>query len=116
MVFFQSKIPIWVKFGRACNRRCILWSFGLFYGQKVYFMDLWYVLWSFGIFSPVLVRCTEKNLATLLLYPPANAKLRQFSSASRAAAFRFFDKTKKIRFKSKFWCETVLPTPPKKHH
>jgi hypothetical protein len=23
-------------------------------------------LWSFGIFSPVLVSCTKKNLATLL--------------------------------------------------
>jgi hypothetical protein len=28
-------------------------------------MAIWYNLWSFGIFSPILVRCTEKNLATL---------------------------------------------------
>jgi hypothetical protein len=64
-----------------------MWSFGIFYGHLiyfmviVYFMAIWYVLWSsgiyyshlvyvpilwsFGIFSPVLVCCTKKNLATL---------------------------------------------------
>jgi hypothetical protein len=26
---------------------------------------IWYILWSFGIFSPFLVCCAEKNLATL---------------------------------------------------
>jgi hypothetical protein len=43
-----------------------------FYGYLVYFMLIRYILWSFGIFSPVLVRCTKKNLATLLhgLPPP----------------------------------------------
>jgi hypothetical protein len=29
-------------------------------------MAIWYILWSCGIFSPVLVFCTKKNLATLL--------------------------------------------------
>jgi hypothetical protein len=29
-------------------------------------MAIWYILWSFGIFYPVLVYCTEKNLATLV--------------------------------------------------
>jgi hypothetical protein len=28
-------------------------------------MDIWFILWRFGIFFPVLVYCTEKNLATL---------------------------------------------------
>jgi hypothetical protein len=29
-------------------------------------MSIWHILWSFGIFLPVLVRCTDKNLATLM--------------------------------------------------
>jgi hypothetical protein len=32
----------------------------------MYFMAIWNNLRSFGIFSPVLVSCTEKNLATLV--------------------------------------------------
>jgi hypothetical protein len=28
-------------------------------------MDIWYILWSFGIYFPILVFCTNKNLATL---------------------------------------------------
>jgi hypothetical protein len=28
-------------------------------------MSIWYVLWSFWYFFPVLVCCTQKNLATL---------------------------------------------------
>jgi hypothetical protein len=65
----------------------ILWLFGIFYGNLVYFMVIWYILWLFGIFygylvyfmatylvyfmviwyifSPVLVCCTKKNRATL---------------------------------------------------
>jgi hypothetical protein len=27
---------------------------------------MWYILWLFGTFFPVLVCCTNKNLATLL--------------------------------------------------
>jgi hypothetical protein len=51
----------------------ILWSFG------IYFVVIWYILWSFGIFCghlvyfvviwyifPVLMRCTKKNLTTLV--------------------------------------------------
>jgi hypothetical protein len=30
-----------------------------------YITPILYILWSFGIFSPVLVCCTKKNLATL---------------------------------------------------
>jgi hypothetical protein len=29
-------------------------------------MAFWHILWPFGIFFPVLVCCTEKNLATLM--------------------------------------------------
>jgi hypothetical protein len=38
-------------------------------GNFIYFSANWYnfmyILWSFGAFFPVLVCCTEKNLATL---------------------------------------------------
>jgi hypothetical protein len=56
-----------------------LWLCCLFYGQMVSFMVIWYILRSFGIFCgrfvyfvvvwyifPILVCCTEQNLATLL--------------------------------------------------
>jgi hypothetical protein len=45
---------------------------GIFYGHLVYFTAISYILWTFGIFygnlvhfPPVLVYCTEKNLAAL---------------------------------------------------
>jgi hypothetical protein len=38
----------------------ILWPNGIF-------LAIWYIEWSFGIYFPVLVCCTEKNLATLML-------------------------------------------------
>jgi hypothetical protein len=40
-----------------------------FYGHSAYFTAKWYtcILWSFGILFPVLVHCTEKNLATIKL-------------------------------------------------
>jgi hypothetical protein len=64
---FQTKIPIWVNFGGSCKGRCwyILWSFCLFFGHWLYFVAIWESLWSFAIYSPVLVYCIEKNLATL---------------------------------------------------
>jgi hypothetical protein len=64
----KTKFPLWVNFGRSCNRRCcyVLWPFGIFYGQLVNSMAIWYILWSFGKFFLVLVFCTKKNLATLL--------------------------------------------------
>jgi hypothetical protein len=55
-----------------------LWLCGIFCGNLVYFVAIWYFLWLFGIvcairyilglfgiFSPVFVCCTNKNLATL---------------------------------------------------
>jgi hypothetical protein len=38
--------------------RHILWSFGIFCGDLVYFVVIWYLF-------PVLVYCSKKNLATL---------------------------------------------------
>jgi hypothetical protein len=65
---FKPKILIWVYYGGSCNGRYwyILWPFGIFYSHVVYFVDIWCILWLFGIFCPVLVRCTKKNLATLV--------------------------------------------------
>jgi hypothetical protein len=44
----------------------------ILYRHLVCFMDIWYVLWTFDMFCgnlvylfPVLVCCTQKNLATL---------------------------------------------------
>jgi hypothetical protein len=66
---FKPKIPIWGNFGGPWNIQCwyILWPFGKFYNHLVYFMAIWYILWEFGQFSTVLVCCTKKNLATLVL-------------------------------------------------
>jgi hypothetical protein len=33
----------------------ILWRFGIFYGDLVYFMAIWYILWRFGIFFVHLI-------------------------------------------------------------
>jgi hypothetical protein len=54
---FKPKIKIWINFGGSCNPRSwyILWTFGIFYGHLVYFMDIWYILWTFGIFYGHLV-------------------------------------------------------------
>jgi hypothetical protein len=71
MVSFQTKIPNWVNFGGLYIGKCwyIVWSFGTFYRHLGYVMAIWYILGQFGIFFPVLVCCTEKNLATLMLTP-----------------------------------------------
>jgi hypothetical protein len=41
------------------HMKYILWTFGTFYGHLV-------ILWQFSIFSPILVYCVKKSLATLL--------------------------------------------------
>jgi hypothetical protein len=43
-----------------------MYVIGNFYGHLVHFVAIWYILWPFGMFSPVLVCCTKKNLATLI--------------------------------------------------
>jgi hypothetical protein len=74
---FKPKISIWVNFGESCNERCwyILWPFGILYGYLVYCMVIGYNIWLYGICTyfmviwyifHVLVRCTKKNLATLM--------------------------------------------------
>jgi hypothetical protein len=47
----------------------------IFYGHLVYFMAVLYREWPFGIFSPVLVRCTKKKLATQVLIMSSVSKL-----------------------------------------
>jgi hypothetical protein len=65
---FKPKIPIWVFFGGPWIGKylCILWPFGIFYGDLGYFVTILYILCSFGTFFPVLVSCTKNNLATLV--------------------------------------------------
>jgi hypothetical protein len=74
MVSFQTKNPYLGKFLGAWIGKCgyILWPFGIFYGDLGYFMT---ILYSFGTFFPVLVTCTKKNLATLLLLQPRSGQL-----------------------------------------
>jgi hypothetical protein len=43
----------------------ILWPFGIYYGQIGTFYVHSLMYWQFGIFSPDLVYCVKKNLATL---------------------------------------------------
>jgi preprotein translocase subunit SecG len=52
----KPKIQFWANFGRSCNGRrcCVLWPFGIFYGQLVNSMVIWYILLSYGIFFLVL--------------------------------------------------------------
>jgi hypothetical protein len=71
----KPKITIWVNFGGSCKRKCwlILWQFGVFYGQLLYLHTL-----PFGIFSPFLVRCTNKDLAILAVSRVKNANFFQF--------------------------------------
>jgi hypothetical protein len=48
MVYFLTKIAIWVNFEGFCNGRrwYILWTFDLF-------KAIWYIWWSFGIFAVI---------------------------------------------------------------
>jgi hypothetical protein len=54
MVYFQTKNPNLVKFGRVCNVRCwyILLPFGKFSIHLLYFVAIWDLLRPFGIFFP----------------------------------------------------------------
>jgi hypothetical protein len=49
---FSNKIQIWVTLGGSCNGRSwyILWTLGLYCGQLVYVISIWYRVWSCGIF------------------------------------------------------------------
>jgi hypothetical protein len=45
MVCFHTKIPIWGNFGGPNVGKCwyILWPFGLFYGNLVLLVVIWYI-------------------------------------------------------------------------
>jgi uncharacterized membrane protein YczE len=68
---FKPKIPIWVNFGWPkigmliyfLPTSNILQTFWIFF-------IIWCILCSFGTFFPVLVSCTEKNLAALAMTTP----------------------------------------------
>jgi hypothetical protein len=71
MVYFQTKNPNLGKVWRITQRkmliyfmsiRYILRPFAKFYGHLVYFLVIWYIL-------HILVICSKKNLATLVLRP-----------------------------------------------
>jgi hypothetical protein len=51
---FKPKFQIWVNFGGFGNGRCcyILWTFGLFYGQIVCYMDIWYIYGKLVLLFP----------------------------------------------------------------
>jgi hypothetical protein len=74
MVYFQTKIAIWVNFLGTLVRKCliylmdiwnILWTLVKFYDLFVQFVETLYILCSFGTFFPVLVSRTKKDLAAL---------------------------------------------------
>jgi hypothetical protein len=67
MVSFQTKNPNLGKFWRALDGKMliyfrVIWNilriFGIFYDHLVHFVFIWYIF-------PVLVSCTQENLATL---------------------------------------------------
>jgi hypothetical protein len=68
---FKTKIPILVNFEVSCNCRFwyILCPFGPTYSHFVHFVAIWFIVWLSGIIFPILVRCTENNLAILLSSP-----------------------------------------------
>jgi hypothetical protein len=68
MVCFQTKNPNLGKFLRVLQWKMMVYFMDTLSILRsfVIFMDIWYSSWQFGIFSPVLVFCTEINLATLL--------------------------------------------------
>jgi hypothetical protein len=72
MVYFQTKNHYLGKFWKVLQ-----WKMLVFCIYFVYFAAKWYILIvicyilsPFGTFFPILVRCTDKNLATLLSTKP----------------------------------------------
>jgi hypothetical protein len=80
MAYFQTNNPYLGKFWRDLQWRTLVyifcghweyfWPFGTCFGHLVYFMVICYIVWLFGTFSPVLVCCAMKNLATMLRSRP----------------------------------------------
>jgi hypothetical protein len=67
--FSNQKNPNLGQFMRAIDRRLFKYFLDIwnFYGHLEYFETIWYILFSFGTFFHILVSCTKKNLATLVL-------------------------------------------------
>jgi hypothetical protein len=91
-IFFIPKIPTWVYFRGSWNVKCwsILSSFGVCYGNLVYFIAVWYIWWSFDIFFPDLVYLTKNNLAALVGSRAYTAKKKlkwRFLSKTKIAVF-----------------------------
>jgi hypothetical protein len=66
MVYFQIKNPILGKFWSALDWKMLAYLMAI-WNIYEHFMTIWYILCSFGTLFPVLVSCTNKNLATLRL-------------------------------------------------
>jgi hypothetical protein len=72
---FGSGLPDAIFTYQKCTIKIMLVNFGKSRNCNVWYIlspftilvTFGHVLWQFGTFSPVLVRCTKKNLATLLL-------------------------------------------------
>jgi hypothetical protein len=64
LIYFMA---IWNIFGYFMDIWNIFGYFMAIWNIFGYFMTIWYILSSFGTFFPVLVSCTNKNLATLVL-------------------------------------------------
>jgi hypothetical protein len=61
--YFHTQNPTLGKFWRVLERKLwhtYLWPFLIFYAHLVYFVVLWFIF-------PVLLCCTKKDLATLVL-------------------------------------------------
>jgi hypothetical protein len=43
MVYFQTKNPNVGKFWEGLSMEDVLWPFGTFYGNVVYFVAIWYI-------------------------------------------------------------------------
>jgi hypothetical protein len=53
-MFSNRKMQIWVNFGGPCNG-----FVGIFYGHLVFFTTILYILWTFGMFCGNLVYFME---------------------------------------------------------
>jgi hypothetical protein len=69
MVYFHTKNPtFYVTYmeGLGVGNCCIFYGHWYICVYLVYYVIIWNILLYFGIFSPVLVSCTKKILATLV--------------------------------------------------
>jgi hypothetical protein len=69
MAYFQTKNPNCGIFWEAFEWKILLYFMDIWYFESCLLncIAVWYILCSFGIFLTILVCCTKKNLATLVL-------------------------------------------------